>query len=170
MKRILAVFFCILFFSSCSSVKPMSTADVAARYEAFVSASVTVKTAEDVFRMNVSKNGLSITFSVEEPAELCGLSITKAEDEVTAKFEGMTVAFPVEKLPSAAPFLLFCEALETLQTPNVFSVKSQRNGVSVTAKRFSAELDPETAALQTLDFPAEQARFSFEKVVFSEEK
>ncbi len=148
----------------------MSTADVAARVESFVSASVVVETEEDIFRMNATKNGLSIIFSVEEPEELRGLSITKTDGEVTAEYEEMAVVFPAEKLPSAAPFLLFCEALETLQTPNAFSVKCRRNDVSATAERFSAEFDPETAALQTLEFPAEQVRFSFENVVFSEEK
>ena len=170
MKKILAIIFCLLFFSSCSTAKPLSTSDVAAKYENFVSASVTAETAEDIFQMDAVKNGLSITFSAEEPAELSGLSITETDGEVTVEFEGMAVAFPAEKLPSAAPFLLFCEALETLQAPNAFSVKSQKDGVSVTAKRFSAELDPETAALQTLEFPAEQVRFSLENVVFSVEK
>ena len=170
MKKGLTIFFCLLLFSACSSVKPLSTADVAARYEAFVSASATAETAEDFFQMNVTKNGMSIALFIEEPEELRGLSITETDGEVTAEFEGMTVAFPAEKLPSAAPFLLFCEALETLQAPNAFSVKSQKDGVSVTAKRFSAELDPKTAALQTLEFPAEQVRFSLENVVFSEEK
>lgn len=170
MKKGLTIFFCLLLFSACSSVKPLSTKDVAARYESLVSASVTVETTEDIFRMNVTKNGMSIALFIEEPAELHGLSITKTGDEVTAEFEGMAVAFPAERLPSAAPFLLFCEALEALQTPESFSVKSQKDGVSASAKRFSGKLDPETLALQTLDFPAEQVRFSFENIVFSEEK
>ncbi len=120
--------------------------------------------------MNATKKGISITFYVEEPEELRGLSITKTEGKAAAEFGGMTVAFPAEKLPSAAPFLLLCEALETLQTPKAFSVRSGKGGLSIETERFSATFDPETLALQMLDFPAEQVRFSFNNVVFSEEK
>lgn len=170
MKKGLALFFCLLFFSSCSAVKPVSTVDIATRYEGFVSALVTAETVEDVFQINVTKNGMSITFYVEEPEELRGLSITKTEGKATVEFGGMTVAFPAEKLPSAAPFLLLCEALETLQTPKAFSVGSGKGGLSVKTEHFSAALDPETLALQILEFPAEQVRFSFENVVFLEGK
>ena len=113
--------------------------------------------------IEISKNGMSISFIAKYPEEIEGLSVVLFDEHAKVEFEGMTQEIKSENLPQKAPFLLIDELLDSLSDPEDFSLSTENGKIIASGEDFSAVLSEEDFSVVTVVFP----RYD-EKIIFSE--
>ena len=170
MKKIIFSVVVLLMLSGCSISALPKTADISEAYKKDFSALVTVEYGEETAKMEITKNGMSISFLLREPEELSGMSMVLFDEHAKVTYEGMTQDIDADKLPDSAPFLLLEELFDELSEPDEFVLSAENGEIIVQGDDFIATLYTEDFSLKNAVFPRFDTEFVFERFEFSEEK
>ena len=170
MKKIIFSVVVLLMLSGCSVSALPKTADISEAYKKDFSALVTVEYGEETAKMEITKNGMSISFLLREPEELSGMSMVLFDEHAKVTYEGMTQDIDADKLPDSAPFLLLEELFDELSEPDEFVLSAENGEIIVQGDDFIATLYAEDFSLKNAVFPRFDTEFVFERFEFSEEK
>ena len=107
MRRIIAFIALVFVLAGCSKAFEPKPKDVAAVYKNDFSVKAKAAYGENETDFKITKNGMSISFIVESPKELSGLSIALSDEHAKVDFEGMELLLGTENLPEKAPFFYF---------------------------------------------------------------
>ena len=170
MKKIIFSVVALLMLSGCSVSALPKTADISEVYKKDFSALVTVEYGEETAKMEITKNGMSISFLLREPEELSGMSMVLFDEHAKVTYEGMTQDIDADKLPDSAPFLLLEELFDELSEPDEFVLSAENGEIIVQGDDFIATLYTEDFSLKNAVFPRFDTEFVFERFEFFEEK
>lgn len=168
MKKIIIAAMLILLLCGCSGAAPMSSAEVATKYQGSFSAAARAEFDNIESEIGVEKNPMSISISILSPEELSGMEIEISDEHAKVTYEGMEQELDIDRLPEGTVFLLLDELFEKLSEPDEFTLSTGEEGISVKAEDFSAVLSKEDFSLISADFPFYGAEFFFSEFSFSE--
>ena len=170
MKKIIFSVVVLLMLSGCSVSALPKTADISEAYKKDFFAVATASYGEEPTNMEITKNGMNISFLLCEPEELSGMSIVIFEEHAKVTYEGMPQDIDADKLPDSAPFLLLEELFDELSEPDEFVLSAENGEIIVQGDDFIATLYTEDFSLKNAVFPRFDTEFVFERFEFSEEK
>ena len=166
MKKFIMLAAIVLLFSGCSNSLKVTPQDVAGAYGNVFSASVKAVFGERETEMSVSKNGMSISITVNSPAELSGMGIEISDEHAKIGYKGMEQEIEKNSLPEGTPFLLLEELFEELSDPEKFTLSTENEKLIASFEDFSAVLSPEDFSLISAKFPLFETEFTFSDFVF----
>ena len=170
MKKIIFSVVVLLMLSGCSVSALPKTADISEAYKKDFFAVATASYGEETTKMEITKNGMSISFLLCEPEELSGMSIVIFDEHAKVTYEGMTQDIDADKLPDSAPFLLLEELFDDLSNPDEFVLSTAEGEIIAQGDDFAATFSLEDYSLKNAVFPRFNTEFVFERFEFSEEK
>ena len=170
MRRIIAFIALVFVLAGCSKAFEPKPKDVAAVYKNDFSVKAKATYGENETDFKITKNGMSISFVVESPKELSGLSIALSDEHAKVDFEGMELLLETENLPEKAPFFLVEELFENLSDEEDFTLSTDKNSVLAKGENFSAILSPEDFLLESAAFSEYKTEFSFSEWEFYAEE
>lgn len=166
MRKLIFVLSVILIFVGCSKA-PAEPQDVSKAYQADFSAAVNAECGEENFKIKIQKNGTSISFYVEEPENLAGLSISLDGEHASVSYKDIQTEFDVKNLPEKAPFLLLLKLFDELSSPEEFVLSTAGDELFAQGKDFAAVLSSEDFSLINAVFPEYETEFEFFDFKFS---
>lgn len=166
MRKIIIFMAVLLIFCGCSKNEKVRADEISKAFKNGFSARVTVLCGEDEIEMTLLKNGTSISFFAEKPAELKGLSIVLFDEHAKVNFEGMELSLQTEKLPEKAPFLLLEKLFKNLENPAEENPSTDENSVLINEKDFFARLSKKDFSAESAIFPEYKTEFSFSEWEF----
>ena len=140
MKKFIVLAAIVLMFSGCSNSWKVTPQDVANAYGKDFPASVKAVFGERETEMSVSKNGMSISITVNSPAELSGMGIEISDEHAKIGYKGMEQEIEKNSLPEGTPFLLLEELFEELSDPEEFTLSTENENIVADFGDFSAVL------------------------------
>ena len=166
MKKFIMLAAIVLLFSGCSNSLKVTPQDVANAYGKDFSASVKAVFGERETEMSVSKNGMSISITVNSPAELSGMGIEISDEHAKIGYKGMEQEIEKDYLPEGTPFLLLEELFEELSDPEEFTLSTESENIVADFGDFSAVLSAEDFSLISAEFPFFETKFTFSNFEF----
>ena len=166
MRKIILPFVFLFLFSGCSNSVSVTPQEVAEKYKQDFSSSVIAVFGDNRAEMEASKNGMSISISVNSPAELSGMGIEIFDEHAKIIYEGMEQEIKKDSLPEGTPFLLLEELFEELSDPDEFTLSTENENIIAKGEGFSAVLSPEDFSLVSAKFPLFETEFTFSDFVF----
>ena len=153
MKKIILSFVLMAMFSGCSNSFSVTPQEVAKVYEKDFSASVLVDFGKNRTEMEMLKNSMSISISVDSPAELSGMGIEISDEHAKISYNGMEQEIEKDSLPERTPFLLLEELFEELSDPEDFVLSTENGNLIAKGEDFSAVLSSEDFSVISAEFP-----------------
>ena len=166
MKKFIVLAAIVLMFSGCSNSLKVTPQDVADTYGKDFSASVKAVFGEWETEMSVSKNGMSISITVNSPAELSGMGIEISDEHAKIGYKGLEQEIEKNSLPEGTPFLLLEELFEELSDPEEFTLSTESENIVADFGDFSAVLSAEDFSLISAEFPFFETKFTFSNFEF----
>lgn len=166
MKKLIAIIAFVLMFSACSNSLAAAPQEVAKAYEKDFSASAIIAFGDNKAEFDVLKNGMSISISLNSPAELSGMGIEIFDEHAKITYNGMEQEIRKDSLPEGTPFLLLEELFEELSEPEDFSLSTENENLAADFGDFSAVLSAEDFSLISADFPFYETKFTFSNFEF----
>lgn len=166
MRKIILPFVFLFLFSGCSNSVSVTPQEVAEKYKQDFSSSVIAVFGDNRAEMKASKNGMSISISVNSPAELSGMGIEIFDEHAKIIYEGMEQEIKKDSLPEGTPFLLLEELFDELSDPDEFTLSTENENIIAKGEGFSAVLAPEDFSLISAKFPLFETEFTFSDFVF----
>lgn len=166
MRKIILSFVFLFLLSGCSNSVSVTPQEVAKRYEQDFSSSVIAVFGDNRTEMEASKNGMSISVSVNSPTELSGMGIEIFDEHAKIIYEGMEQEIKKDSLPEGTPFLLLEELFDELSDPDEFTLSTENESIIAKGEGFSAVLSPEDFSLVGAKFPLFETEFTFSNFVF----
>ena len=166
MRKIIFLFSFLLLFSGCSNSVSVTPQEVAEKYKQDFSSSVIAVFGDNRTEMEASKNGMSISVSVNSPAELSGMGIEIFDEHAKIIYEGMEQEIKKDSLPEGTPFLLLEELFEELSDPEEFTLSTESENIVADFGDFSAVLSAEDFSLISAEFPFFETKFTFSNFEF----
>ena len=166
MRKIILSFVFLFLFSGCSISVSVTPQEVAKRYEQDFSSSVIAVFGDNRAEMEASKNGMSISISVNSPAELSGMGIEIFDEHAKITYNGMEEEIKKDSLPEGTPFLLLEELFDELSEPDEFTLSTENENIIAKGEGFSAVLSPQNFSLVSAKFPLFDTEFTFSDFVF----
>ena len=170
MKKIIFSVVALLMLSGCSVSALPKAADISEAYKKDFFAVATASYGEETAKMEITKNGMSISFLLRKPVELSGMSIVLFDEHAKVTYEGMTQDIDADKLPDSAPFLLLEELFDDISNLDEFVLSTAEGEITAQGDDFAATLSLEDYSLKNAVFPRFDTEFVFERFEFSEEK
>ena len=166
MKKIIFSMMIVFVFCGCSKSVSVTPQEVAEKYKQDFSSSVIAVFGDNRAEMEASKNGMSISVSVNSPAELSGMGIEIFDEHAKIIYEGMEQEIKKDSLPEGTPFLLLEELFDELSEPDEFTLSTENENIIAKGEGFSAVLSPENFSLVSAKFPLFETEFTFSDFVF----
>ena len=166
MKRIIVLTAFVLLLSACSNSQAATPQEVAKAYEQDFSASAMIVFGDNKAEFDVLKNGMSISISLNSPAELSGMGIEIFDEHAKITYNGMEQEIRKDSLPEGTPFLLLEELFEELSEPEDFSLSTENENLAADFGDFSAVLSAEDFSLISAEFPLYETKFTFSNFEF----
>ena len=166
MKRIIMLTAFVLLLSGCSNSPAATPQEIAKAYEKDFSASAMIVFGDNKAEFDVLKNGMSISISLNSPAELSGMGIEIFDEHAKITYNGMEQEIRKDSLPEGTPFLLLEELFEELSDPDDFSLSTENENLAADFGDFSAVLSAEDFSLISADFPFYETKFTFSNFEF----
>ncbi|MBR3962194.1 MAG: hypothetical protein IKK14_01565 [Oscillospiraceae bacterium] len=166
MKRIIMLTAFVLLLSGCSNSPAATPQEVAKAYEKDFSASAMIVFGDNKAEFDVLKNGMSISISLNSPAELSGMGIEIFDEHAKITYNGMEQEIRKNSLPEGTPFLLLEELFEELSDPEDFSLSTENENLTADFGDFSAVLSAEDFSLIGAEFPFYETKFTFSNFEF----
>ncbi|MBQ8789519.1 MAG: hypothetical protein IJZ58_08430 [Oscillospiraceae bacterium] len=166
MKKIILSMMIVFVFCGCSKSVSVTPQEVAEKYKQDFSSSVIAVFGDNRAEMEASKNGMSISVSVNSPAELSGMGIEIFDEHAKIIYEGMEQEIKKDSLPEGTPFLLLEELFDELSEPDEFTLSTENENIIAKGEGFSAVLSPENFSLVSAKFPLFETEFTFSDFVF----
>ena len=166
MKKIILSFVLMAMFSGCSNSFSVTPQEVAKEYEKDFSASVLVDFGKNRTEMEMMKNSMSISISVDSPAELSGMGIEISDEHAKISYNGMEQEIEKDSLPERTPFLLLEELFEELSAPEDFVLSTENENLIAKGEDFSAVLSSEDFSVISAEFPFYETKFTFSNFEF----
>lgn len=166
MKKIILLLVIIFVLCGCSNSVSVTPQEVAEKYKQNFSSSVIAVFGDNQTEMEVLKNGMSISVSVNSPAELSGMGIEIFDEHAKIIYEGMEQEIKKDSLPEGTPFLLLEELFDELSDPDEFTLSTENENIIAKGEGFSAVLSPEDFSLVSAKFPLFETEFTFSDFVF----
>ncbi|MBQ5329426.1 MAG: membrane lipoprotein lipid attachment site-containing protein [Oscillospiraceae bacterium] len=166
MKKIILLLVIIFVLCGCSKSVSVTPQEVAEKYKQNFSSSVIAVFGDNRAEMEASKNGMSISVSVNFPAELSGMGIEIFDEHAKIIYEGMEQEIKKDSLPEGTPFLLLEELFDELSDPDEFTLSTENENIIAKGEGFSAVLSPEDFSLVSAKFPLFETEFTFSDFVF----
>ncbi|MBQ3561294.1 MAG: hypothetical protein IJP05_02775 [Oscillospiraceae bacterium] len=166
MRKILFAFVLIMVFTGCSKAvpQPQSIAEV---YKKDFCTQVSAVCAEESYKMEMSKNGISISFVVTKPEELAGLSIELCGEHAKITFKEMQAEIDTGNLLEKAPFLLLQKLFKELSSADGFVLSTDGDELLAQGKDFFAVLSKEKLTPENAAFSEYETEFEFSDFKFS---
>lgn len=156
----------VFVFCGCSNSVSTTPQEVAEKYKQDFSSSVIAVFGDNRAEMGASKNGMSISVSVNYPAELSEMGIEIFDEHAKIIYEGMEQEIKKDSLPEGTPFLLLEELFDELSEPDEFTLSTENENIIAKGEGFSAVLSPENFSLVSAKFPLFETEFTFSDFVF----
>ena len=166
MKKIILSMMIVFVLCGCSKSVSVTPQEVAEKYKQDFSSSVIAVFGDNWTEMEASKNGMSISISVNSPAELSGMGIEIFDEHAKIIYEGMEQEIRKDSLPEGTPFLLLEELFEELSEPEDFSLSTENENLAADFGDFSAVLSSEDLSLISAEFPFYETKFTFSNFEF----
>ena len=166
MKKIILSFALLAMFSGCSNSFSVTPQEVAKEYEKVFFASVLVDFGKNRTEMEMLKNSMSISISVDSPAELSGMGIEISDEHAKISYNGMEQEIEKDSLPERTPFLLLEELFEELSDPEDFVLSTENGNLIAKGEDFSAVLSSEDFSVISAEFPFYETKFTFSNFEF----
>ena len=156
----------VLVFCGCSNSVSTTPQEVAEKYKQDFSSSVIAVFGDNRAEMGASKNGMSISVSVNSPAELSEMGIEIFDEHAKIIYEGMEQEIKKDSLPEGTPFLLLEELFDELSDLDEFTLSTENENIIAKGEGFSAALSPENFSRVSAKFPLFETEFTFSDFVF----
>ena len=166
MKKIIMLTAFVLLLYGCSKSPSATPQEVAKAYEQDFSASAMIVFGDNKAEFDVLKNGMSISISLNSPAELSGMGIEIFDEHAKITYNGMKQEIRKDSLPEGTPFLLLEELFEELSEPEDFSLSTENENLAADFGDFSAVLSAEDFSLINAEFPFYETKFTFSNFEF----
>ena len=156
----------VFVFCGCSKSVSVTPQEVAEKYKQDFFSSVIAVFGDNRTEMEASKNGMSISVSVNSPAELSGMGIEISDEHAKIGYKGMEQEIEKNSLPEGTPFLLLEELFEELSDPEEFTLSTESENIVADFGDFSAVLSAEDFSLISAEFPFFETKFTFSNFEF----
>ena len=166
MKKIILAAVLILSLCGCSKAVSAVPADVAETYKKDFSGKVLAVFGENEAEMSITKNGMSISFIANSPAELEGMGIEISDEHAKVSYQGMEQEIRKDSLPEGTPFLLLEELFDELSEPDEFNLSTEEGNIVAENSDFRAVLSAEDFSPISAEFPEYNTKFTFSEWVF----
>ncbi len=166
MKKIIMLAAFVLMFSGCSNSPAATPQEVAKAYEQDFFALATIVFGDNKAEFDFEKNGMSISISLNSPAELSGMGIEIFDEHAKISYNGMEQEIRKDSLPEGTPFLLLEELFDELSDPEDFVLSTENENLVAKSDDFSAVLSAEDFSLISADFPTYETKFTFSNFEF----
>ncbi len=167
MKKFVLISVLIFALSGCSNAKTPSAQDVAAVYKGDFSTSAKVNFGDNEAEMQIEKKPMSISISLDFPAEISGMGIEVFDEHAMITYEGMEQKIMLDSLPEGTPFLLLDKLFDELSDPEEFTLSIEKEEITARGDDFTAVLSPEDFSLIKAEFPEYRTVFTFSGFEFS---
>lgn len=167
MKKIILGAILLLLLCGCSKASSVTPQEVSEEYKKDFSVSAKAAFDNSESEMKISKNGMSISISVESPAELSGMGIEIFDEHAEVSYNGAKQEIKKESLPEGTAFLLLEELFDELSDPEGFSLSTDGERIIAENGDFSAVISSEDFSLISAEFPFYETEFVFSEFEFS---
>lgn len=168
MKKLLLFLIFVFVFSGCSKADIPEPQEVEKAFEKDFFASVTAGYGGGKTKMEINKNGMSISVDVLSPSDLKGLFVEISGEHAKVKYENIEQTIETEELPEEAPFLLLEELFDDLSDSEDFVLSNENGRLFAKNPDFTVELSADDYSVISAVFPEYEVRFDFSKFVFFE--